>query len=234
MNSGATYVLECAGVEVRVTRKRVRRMNLRVAGDGAARMSVPWHVGRAEAAAFLAAHEEWLRGALARAAARREATEAARPSGLVPLWGKLVSWEDAPEELWRAEVAARLGDAAARAEAVLGVHASGWQLRDMKTRWGSCTPATGKIRINIRLAAYPATCLDYVVAHELAHLLEPSHNARFHQIVARAYADEAAARRLLCQDPWDLAAREGGNAAAEGAEGPGEDPVSKHARDFLV
>ncbi len=207
MNSGANYILECAGTQVAVTRKRVRRINLRVAGDGSVRMSVPWHVGRAQAEDFLAKNEAWLADALVRAAARRD--EAARHAveGQVPLWGKLVACDDAPEELWRREIAARLGDAAARGEAALGVHASGWQLRDMKTRWGSCTPATAKIRINIRLAAYPATCLDYVVAHELAHLLEPSHNARFHAIVARAYPTEPAARRLLRQDPWDLAAR---------------------------
>ena len=205
MNSGASYILECAGAQVTVTRRRVRRINLRVAGDGSARMSVPWHVGRAQAAAFLAEHEAWLAEALARAAARRDEAARRAVDGQVPLWGKLVTCDDAPEELWRREVDARLGDAAAQAEAALGVHASGWQLRDMKTRWGSCTPATAKIRINIRLAAYPATCLDYVVAHELAHLLEPSHNARFHAIVARAYPTESAARRLLRQDPWDLA-----------------------------
>ncbi len=200
-----TYILQARGIDVEVERKRVRRINLRVRPDGTVRMSVPWHMGRVAAEAFLAEHEEWLAGALARAGARAEEAASREAAGQVPLWGRLVSWDDAPEKLWRAEVEARLGDAAARAEAALGVHASGWQLRDMKTRWGSCTPGTARIRINIRLAAYPATCLDYVVAHELAHLLEPSHNARFHQIVARAYPNEAAARRLLRQDPWDLA-----------------------------
>ncbi len=200
-----TYILQARGIDVEVERKRVRRINLRVRPDGTVRMSVPWHMGRAAAEAFLAGHEEWLAGALARAGARAEEAASREAAGQVPLWGRLVSWDDVPEKLWRAEVVARLGDAAARAEAALGVHASGWQLRDMKTRWGSCTPGTAKIRINIRLAAYPPTCLDYVVVHELAHLLEPSHNARFHQIVARAYPNEAAARRLLRQDPWDLA-----------------------------
>ena len=39
--------------------------------------------------------------------------------------------------------------------------------------------------MNVRLAAYPPTCLDYVLAHELTHLLEPSHNQRFHVLLAR-------------------------------------------------
>lgn len=53
----------------------------------------------------------------------------------------------------------------------------------MRTRWGSCTPATRAVRINTRLAAYPLACLEFVVAHELTHLMEPSHNARFHALL---------------------------------------------------
>lgn len=56
-------------------------------------------------------------------------------------------------------------------------------VRSMKTRWGSCTPKTGAIRIARELAAYPIECLDMVVAHELVHLLEPSHNQRFHALL---------------------------------------------------
>lgn len=64
-------------------------------------------------------------------------------------------------------------------EPLMGVHCTGWQLREMKTRWGSCTVQTGKIRLNLSLARKPEACLEYVLVHELCHLLEPSHNARF-------------------------------------------------------
>ena len=50
-------------------------------------------------------------------------------------------------------------------------------------RWGSCTPATGVIRLSHRLQAMPAYVVDYVLLHELAHLVEPSHSARFHALV---------------------------------------------------
>ena len=87
------------------------------------------------------------------------------------------------DELYRRELARALPEVSARAETAMGVSASRWSLRRMKTRWGSCTPATRAIRINTNLAAYPRACLEFVVAHELTHLMEPSHNARFHMLL---------------------------------------------------
>ncbi len=56
-------------------------------------------------------------------------------------------------------------------------------LRDMKTRWGSCTPKTRAIRLNIQLATKPKPQIDYVIVHELAHLQEANHSAAFWAIV---------------------------------------------------
>ncbi|MCR8907391.1 M48 family metallopeptidase [Thermophilibacter sp. ET337] len=195
MNAGRTYTLQAGSIPVEVERKRVRRLNLRVRADGSAHLSVPWRCPLAEAQRFLDEHETWLREHVA----RRTERDAKPCDGLIPLWGELAALPtgSSPDELYRAELAARLPEVAARMEAALDVRASGWQLRDMKTRWGSCTPRTGRIRVNVRLAAFPPTCLDYVVAHELTHLLEPSHDARFHELLSRAYPDEAAARAIL-------------------------------------
>lgn len=52
-------------------------------------------------------------------------------------------------------------------------------------RWGSCTPATGAVRISDRLAGLPAWVLDYVIVHELAHLVVADHSPAFHALVAR-------------------------------------------------
>jgi predicted metal-dependent hydrolase len=49
----------------------------------------------------------------------------------------------------------------------------------MKTKWGSCNHRAGTIRFNTELAKKPKECLEYIVVHEMAHLLEPTHNARF-------------------------------------------------------
>jgi predicted metal-dependent hydrolase len=64
-------------------------------------------------------------------------------------------------------------------EAAMGVSANQLHIQRMKTRWGSCNPRARSIRLNSELAKKPRECLEYVVVHELAHLLEPSHNARF-------------------------------------------------------
>ena len=61
----------------------------------------------------------------------------------------------------------------------LGVRVSQIKVRKMKTRWGSCTPGTGAIRMNLELAKKPPQCLEYVLVHELVHLLEPGHSRRF-------------------------------------------------------
>lgn len=85
--------------------------------------------------------------------------------------------------LYKQEVARAIPQIAQPLESAMGVAASRWQVRSMKTRWGSCTPQTAAIRINSQLAAYPIDCLNFVVAHELVHLMEPSHNARFHMLL---------------------------------------------------
>jgi predicted metal-dependent hydrolase len=67
----------------------------------------------------------------------------------------------------------------AKWEKALGVKAGKVFVQKMKTKWGSCNPVAGNIRLNTDLAKKPPACLEYIVAHELAHLLERHHNERF-------------------------------------------------------
>jgi predicted metal-dependent hydrolase len=55
----------------------------------------------------------------------------------------------------------------------------------MKTKWGSCNHRRGTIRLNTELAKKPRECLEYLVVHELVHLIEPTHNARFIALMDR-------------------------------------------------
>jgi predicted metal-dependent hydrolase len=55
----------------------------------------------------------------------------------------------------------------------------------MKTKWGSCSIGGRSIRLNTELAKKPRECLEYIVVHEMAHLLEPTHNSRFIALMDR-------------------------------------------------
>ena len=67
----------------------------------------------------------------------------------------------------------------AKWEKLMGVKVAIFRVRRMKTKWGSCNPRTGSILLNLDLAKKPRECLEYLVVHEMVHLLEPTHNARF-------------------------------------------------------
>ena len=81
-------------------------------------------------------------------------------------------------------------------EPIMGITVGEWRIRKMKTRWGSCNTRAGRIWISLELAKKSIKCLEYVVVHEMAHLIEPSHNRRFWAILDnlmpkwRTYRDE--------------------------------------------
>lgn len=79
----------------------------------------------------------------------------------------------------------------------MGLHAASYTIRDMKTRWGSCTPQTGRIRLNLQLAAYPEACLEYILVHELAHLRIPNHSPAFWKLVEEYIPNWKEIRRQL-------------------------------------
>lgn len=64
-------------------------------------------------------------------------------------------------------------------EKITDLKATGWQTKYMTTRWGTCNPKTGKIWINLQLAKKTPECLEYIILHELIHLVEKTHNERF-------------------------------------------------------
>jgi predicted metal-dependent hydrolase len=61
----------------------------------------------------------------------------------------------------------------------MGVKVQRYFVQRMKTKWGSCNHRAGSIRVNTDLAKKPRECLEYIVVHEMVHLLEPTHSERF-------------------------------------------------------
>lgn len=70
-------------------------------------------------------------------------------------------------------------------QAIVGVQVTEWEVKKMKSRWGSCNPQAARISLNLNLIKKPQICLEYVLVHELVHLWEPSHNKRFYGLMSQ-------------------------------------------------
>lgn len=171
-----TTLIQVDDLEVRLTRKTIKNLHLRVKPpDGRVEVSAPWGASERLVAGFVREKRGWIQAQRAAIAASPR-TEAAAA---------------APEEVaaWRAVVAACVPALIEAWEPIMGVKAGKIAYRNMTSRWGSCQPATGRICINVRLALYPPECLEYVVVHELCHLLERGHGPRFHALMDRFMPD---------------------------------------------
>ena len=205
-------------VEIQLRRSaRARRVSLRVSrADGSVTLTLPPRMREAAAMAFLSQHEDWLRQTLA-----------ARPVGVVAGLGAVVPVEGRPVTLvtgsgrlprLEGECLILPGDASragVRAQAFLRAMArdrlaaacdrhagqllrpyTALTLRDTRSRWGSCT-AQGRLMFNWRLVLAPPAVLDYVAAHEVAHLAEMNHGPAFWATVARLCPGYEPHRRWL-------------------------------------
>ena len=101
------------------------------------------------------------------------------------------------EAWYREELRRAAAPIVAKWEAHLGVAARQLLVQRMKTKWGSCNPDTGNIRLNTDLAKKPRECLDYVVLHELAHLRVPTHSPAFFALLDLGMPQWREVRRLL-------------------------------------
>ena len=177
-------ITELAGYRVRVVRRKgMHSIRLRVKGDGTIVVSAPPSATMGELREAVMRHGSWIERQRRRVAASPMAQAAQ------------ASEED--KRAWRALVEAGVTSLLEIWEPVIGVRVKKLAFRNMKSRWGSCQPATGRVCINTRLALYPPRCLEYVVVHELVHMLEPSHNARFHELMDGFLPDWRERRALL-------------------------------------
>ena len=170
--------------EVWILRKRIKNINLRVKPpDGRIEVSAPLRVDTSFVRAFVREKRDWI--------LRQQERIAASPQGRAAA--------ASPDEVaqWREVVQAFVPPLIAKWEPIMGVKAGKIAYRNMTSRWGSCQPSTGRICINVRLALYPPECLEYVVVHELCHLLERGHGPRFHALMDAFLPDWKAIRAKL-------------------------------------
>ena len=194
---------EIDGVPVEVVRKRIRRINLRVAADGTVCLSVPkWWATLREGEAFLRAKWAWVLKVRARVLARPPAARApvtdAELEALRTLLGEL-------NDKWSARV---------------GEKGVAWKIRKVKSLWGCCHWRDRYITYNAELAHTPRELVEYVVVHEYTHFAAHDHGPRFYALMDERLPGWQALRRRLNRREWD--------AARPDAAGP--KPVAPEAR----
>lgn len=86
-------------------------------------------------------------------------------------------------EWYRAELKKLIPPIIFKWEEKMDLKVSDWQVKQMKTKWGSCNIEQRRIWINLELAKKPEHCLEYIIVHEMIHLLERHHNDRFHLLL---------------------------------------------------
>lgn len=105
-------------------------------------------------------------------------------------------------ENWqRRELRSALTELLDRWQARIGREPSGWNIRRMKTKWGTCSRNTGRLSFNLELAKKHPRCVEYIVVHELVHLIEPGHGDRFLALMDEHLPDWRSRRDELNASP---------------------------------
>lgn len=176
-------------VEFRVIRSNRRTMSIEVTRAQEVIVRAPQRAPEAQIEQFVRAHEEWIVRAIARQGARAaaypepDAAEAARLRTLAKSY---------------------LPARTAHFAAIMGVQPRGVRITSARTRFGSCS-ADDHICYSWHLMRYPPEAIDYVVVHELAHILHKNHSREFYACVAQ-YLPDYQARRALLRGPAGEAA----------------------------
>ncbi|WP_163197354.1 M48 family metallopeptidase [Bifidobacterium platyrrhinorum] len=186
-------VVEVDGIEVRVVRKRIRNMYLRVKPPlGDVEVSAPPRMAERRIEDMVRERREWILAQRRRMAeARHRAAEAVandagaagNPSGDAnvpsPDFDRTRIWTDERKRRASDAIEAALPALLDKWGPIVGRRPTHITLRLMTSRWGSCTPKTGRIRLNLQLGLMEPRFLEYVLVHEMTHLWEHGHGPRF-------------------------------------------------------
>jgi len=211
---------------VTVVRKPIRHLYLRVRDEGVV-VSAPVRATEAQIRDAVRARWGWIQTHRERLRVQAAAKEQVTARGQVMLWGRPTPVENGGTGRWRVGLCeealvvtapagatrdardgavqrwlrAELGREIERLiplwQAQLRVNPAGFRLRTMTSRWGSCNPRTRQLTFNTELVGRDPALLEYVVVHELAHLIETGHGPRFQAILDAHLPDWRARRRKL-------------------------------------
>lgn len=181
-----TYQIVIDGVTITVTKKHMKNMYLRIKKeDGTVLISAPHQVSDARIYRFAEERIDWIK------AYQQKYVRAAKHRTEM----KTLSKKEMEHR--KAVLKREVEILVAKWEPVMKVKVSGITIRQMKTRWGSCNVKTHHININLALLDKPKECLEYVVVHEMTHILEPSHNQVFWDYMTEFYPNWKRVRKYL-------------------------------------
>lgn len=181
--------LHINGVAIPLVRRRMRSIRLRVcAPAGEVRVSAPHGVHREVVRQFIEAKLPWI----------QEHQEKIRSRPPVPIWQR---FDKVTQQQYRVQLLGQLPPLIARYEALLNVSVVSFSLRHMKTRWGTCHTRKRHICFNLELAKHSLPSIEYVVAHELAHLRVAGHNTRFYALLDEVMPDWRERKQGLLKGP---------------------------------
>lgn len=104
-------------------------------------------------------------------------------------------------EWYRLQIKSVLPELIQKWEPIVGVQVNEWAIKKMKTRWGTCNISASRIWLNLELMKKPMACLEYVLVHEMVHLLERYHNQNFRDYMDRFMPDWRTHDELLKREP---------------------------------
>jgi predicted metal-dependent hydrolase len=169
-------------MEYKLTRKRIKRINLYVkAPDGRVEVTAPLFTPKLVIDAFVLSKADWIR--------KKQAQMALSAASERP--------EEPISEAERAELKERIARLLPAWTERTGLKPSSWHVRSMRTRWGSCNTRTGRVNFALQLARKDDECLNYIILHELAHLRVPNHGPEFKAILDAHMSDWRRIRRKL-------------------------------------
>ena len=181
--------IQIKGENIRVEKKKIKNLYLRISpADGAIRISAPERMSIKQIENFVLDKWDWIQTTRERLDRVREEKSASQLTE---------DEKQAQKEACKKKLLEVLPQVIQKCERITGLHALEWKLRDMKTRWGSCNIQKKRIWLNIQLAAYPRECLEYVVTHELVHLLVPGHGKEFWSYMDRFFPEWRRVRKEL-------------------------------------
>ena len=185
------YVVKFNDQEIVVTKRRTSRLKIYVNPiTGKAEVSVPFFTSKGTLRKFIADNLSFF--------------DRQRKEEDIFLWGERYSLGvgEVFEDILIAELKMEVPMYLTKWEEVTGLKANEWRLKKMKSRWGTCNISAKRIWLNTYLAEKEKKCLDYVILHELLHLVESNHGKKFKDLLDKFMPDWRERERILKSCLW--------------------------------